>query len=99
MIALWKFAKTRLKSILKKAEPTMAQITSVRNVEVRSQDKEVVIKLEITLNMNLSTGQFTVGASAEPVPATNKINQEMKLPEFFIPKFDETTELIEGFGQ
>lgn len=76
----------------------MPQISQTRQIEVRTQEKEVVIKLEITFNVNLATGQVSVGT--EQVPVQNKINSapQMKTPDFIIPKFEETTQLIDGFG-
>ncbi len=71
----------------------MAFVVKHKIPEIRPEDREVVVKLEITLNINTTTGQISVGA--EPTSSVPK----MQVPEFFIPKFDATTELIEGFGE
>ena len=80
----------------------MAYFSQTKVVESSSSEKEIVVKLEITLNVNMSTGQVAVGtnpiASVES-PVRNDCKNEMKMPEFIIPKFDTTTELIEGFGE
>ncbi len=80
----------------------MPQITQNRQIEVRPQDKEVVIKLDITFNVNLATGQISIGAEQVPSqPAQNKTNSapQIKNLDFIIPKFEETTQLIDGFGE
>lgn len=77
---------------------TMAYVTQTKTVEVRPMDKDVVIKLEITLNVNMSTGQITVGTATQDFASTPSLRKEIEIPEFIMPKFNDTTELIEGFG-
>lgn len=88
-----------INSLWKWGKYLMAYVTKHKDIEIRSQEKEVVIKLEITLNVNMETGHVSLGASPISSPLQQKSPQEMKVPEFVIPKFDMTTELIEGFGE